>query len=156
MEFGPVKCKDGRYYLRTTGEGVRKNFKGVTVSLPDGTVDFGGWELKDVIVDKALELREQWFGRKLSDKVVRNAYIPSGTCIQVSTKTCKVYNHKKELLDEPDFTGLADICLEHVGLSFTQKNYQSVWKLVQVRKCKPPPVVEYMFSDSESSDDDAF
>jgi hypothetical protein len=156
MLFGPVKTtKDGRYYLRTTGEGVRKNFKKVNVSMPDGTVDFGGWDLKDEIVSNALENREAWFGKKLSDKVVQNAYIPSGNCIQVNTTNCRIYNHKKELINEPEYSGLADVCLEHVGLSFSQKNYQSVWRLVQVKKCKPPPVVEeFLFSDSESSDDD--
>ena len=99
-------------------------------------------------MDAAQENCETWFGKKLSEGVVRGAYTSSlkdGQMTADRLDITKVFNAQKELID---FDGVqsgktCDVILEFAGLWFAKKAFGSTWNVVQVRVHDDPIIDTY-------------
>ena len=166
----PVKGDDGLYFVKTLTDEKRKCFvqlNKVTVSEVSGEISF---DLKtdsnrakiqaidDLNLESARENCSEWFGKNLSDDVIRSAYTPSivndqitGDCIAVT----KVFNSDQELIDiEMIKQGKnCNIILEFAGLWFAKKAFGPAWNIFQVKIFDEPNLEvypeEYAFNDED-------
>ena len=176
MLFGsPTKLADGRYFLKITsdnGSHVIHQVNGVTMSgqvtlsVPGHKDFFSG--IDEAILAQAKTSKVEWFGKEISDETVTSAYQksvnPEGE-LSASFATIKgeivttAYDSQKNKIDVTSIeaTTPVDVFLELVGLVFTKRAFEPVWKLVQVRvKGQPKSRFprEYMFADEEEPDED--
>ena len=175
MLFGsPSKLSDGRYFLKITsdnGSRVIHQVNGVTMS-GQVTLNVSSYTdffsaIDETILAQAKTSKVEWFGKEISDETVTSAYQksvnPEGE-LSASFATIKgenvttAYDSQKNQIDvttiEPSTP--VDVFLELIGLVFTKRAFEPVWKVIQVRVKGPPKTRfprEYMFTDEESEDD---
>jgi hypothetical protein len=109
-------------------------------------------------VTAAQENAVDWFGKELSEDVIRGAYTHSAPDSQLRCEridVTKVYNSQQEAVDfetlQKDKS--CDVILEFSELWFAKKSFACTWNLVQVR-LHPEPIVdtypdEYAFVDDD-------
>ena len=156
----PIKGEDGLYFVKALNDDKRKCFvqlNGVKVSEVseevvfnlDSEVNTQKIEAIDTTnLDAAQEQCETWFGKKLSENVIKGAYTPSVKDGQVTSEridATKVFNMQQEAFDfenvQPEKT--CDVILEFAGLWFAKKAFGTTWNLVQVRVHDEPIVDTY-------------
>jgi len=156
----PIKGDDGLYFVKALNDEKRKCF----VQLNDVKItDVSGDVVIDIVSDvntqkieatdatnleAAQEQCETWFGKKLSENVIKGAYT-SG--LDVGTLSCdriavtKVYNTQQERIDfetvQPE--KMCDVILEFAGLWFAKKAFGPTWNVVQVRVHDDPIIDVY-------------
>ena len=169
----PSKGDDGLYFVKTLNDDKRKclvqlNKVKISECSPTGelVMDFapGGvasGKIEDIntrILEAALENCESWFGKKLSESVIKGAYTPGLKDDQVTGErldVTKVFNAQQELIDfeniQTDKT--CDVILEFAGLWFAKKAFGPTWNIVQVRVHDDPILdtypEEYAFVDED-------
>jgi hypothetical protein len=109
-------------------------------------------------ISAAHENATDWFGKELSEDVIRGAYTTSAPSDQISCDridVTKVFNSQQETVDfetlQKDQS--CDVILEFSDLWFAKKTFGCTWNLVQVR-LHPEPIVdtypdEYAFVDDD-------
>ena len=156
----PIKGEDGLYFVKALNDDKRKCFvqlNGVKVSEVseevvfnlDSEVNTQKIEAIDTTnLDAAQEQCETWFGKKLSENVIKGAYTPSVKDGQVTSEridATRVFNMQQEAFDfenvQPEKT--CDVILEFAGLWFAKKAFGTTWNLVQVRVHDEPIVDTY-------------
>jgi len=166
----PAKGEDGLYFVKTLNDTKRKcliQLNNVKIADVSGEVVFdlaSETNLKKVEdvdaanLEAANENCESWFGKQLSEGVIKGAYTPSLKDGQVTCDRLditKVFNAQQELIDfegvQPEKT--CDVILEFAGLWFAKKSFGYSWNVVQVR-VHPDPVLdtypeEYAFVDED-------
>ena len=163
----PTKGEDGLYFVKALNDDKRKclvQLNGVKIADVSGEVFMNvtsGVKIEDIDtrnLEAALENCESWFGKKLSESVIRGAYTPSIKDDQVTAEridATKVFNAQQELIDfdgvQPEKT--CDVILEFAGLWFAKKAFGSTWNVVQVRVHDDPIIdtypEEYAFVDED-------
>ena len=166
----PAKGDDGLYFVKALNDDKRKCF----VQLNKVKIaDVSGEIVMDVVSEgntkkiedidarnlaSAHENCESWFGKQLSEGVIKGAYTPS---LKDGQMTCdrldvtKVFNAQQEVIDfetvQPEKT--CDVILEFAGLWFAKKAFGPTWNVVQVRVHDDPIVdtypEEYAFVDDD-------
>jgi nitrogen fixation protein FixH len=178
MLFGtPSKLQDGRYFLKVTNDEGQKAMHQLNnvrlVITDDNQVTVTGVDpslfsqVDDQIITQAKECKVLWFGKEISDETVVGAYQTSlnpesELCASLTTIKGKIvttaYDTQKKQVTLVDVgTGPVDAWFELIGLVFTKRTFEPVWKVVQVRirsapKSKFPR--EYLFRDDEDDEDD--
>src|SRR5210317_121733 len=154
----PTKGEDGLYFVKVLNDDKRKsliqlNKIKVTDVSGEITMDLGSEVNTQKIetidaanLEAALENCESWFGKKVSDGVIKGAYTSS---LDAGSMTCdridatRVFNTQQEPIDfdtvQPDKT--CDVILEFAGIWFAKKSFGSSWNIVQV-KVHPAPVLD--------------
>jgi len=151
----PAKGDDGLYFVKTLNDEKRKYFvqlNGVKVA------DVSGEIVLDLVSDAniqriegidagnleaANENCEAWFGKKLSENVVKGAYTPSvinGQLTGERLDVTRVFNAQQEIVD---FEGVqpgknCNVILEFSGLWFAKKAFGASWNVVQVKILEDP------------------
>ena len=110
------------------------------------------------ILRAALENCESWFGKKLTESIIKGAYtsnLDNGAMTCDRLEVTKVYNAQQELVDFDSLqTGKnCNVILEFAGLWFAKKAFGPTWNVVQV-KVHPDPILDvypdqYAFVDEE-------
>lgn len=169
----PAKGEDGLYFVKTLNDDKRKclvqlnkvkisecsSTGEVVMDIASGGVAGGKIEGIDARnLDAALENCESWFGKKLSEGVIKGAYTPGLKDDQVTAEridVTKVFNAQQEIVDfESIQTGKScDMILEFAGLWFAKKAFGPTWNIVQVRIHDDPILdtypEEYAFVDED-------
>ena len=156
----PIRGEDGLYFVKALTDTKRKCLVQLnTVKISDvsgeivmdvvsdgnvnkiGAIDAGNFEA-------ALENCESWFGKKLSESVIKGAYTSTldGTVVSCDRlDVTKVYNAQQELVDfemvQPEKT--CDVILEFAGLWFAKKAFGPTWNVVQVKVHNDPILDTY-------------
>lgn len=168
----PTKGEDGLYFVKTLNDDKRKclvqlNKVKVTDVSGEIVMDLGSEVNTQKIntidtanLEAALENCESWFGKKVSDGVIRGAYTSNlddtaMTCDRI--EATKVFNTQQETIDfdlvQPDKT--CDVILEFAGIWFAKKAFGPTWNVVQVRvHDDPEPILDtypdgYAFVEDE-------
>jgi len=166
----PTKGEDGLYFVKALNDEKRKCF----VQLNKVKVtDVSGEIVIDIVSEAntkkvegvdaqnltaALENSETWFGKKLTEDVVKGAYTSNlgggmMTCDRLDVT--KVYSAQQELIDfetlQPGKN--CNVILEFAGLWFAKKAFGPTWNVVQV-KVHPDPILDvypdqYAFVDED-------
>jgi hypothetical protein len=110
-------------------------------------------------VDAAIEHSAEWFGKELSETVIRAAYTSSASpdnrieCERIDAT--KIFDAKQQAVDIESLQKdrSCDVILEFSGIWFAKKNFAATWNLVQVR-LHPEPILDtypddYAFVDDE-------
>ena len=110
-------------------------------------------------VDAAIEHSAEWFGKELSETVIRAAYTSSASpdnrieCERIDAT--KIFDAQQQAVDIESLQKdrSCDVILEFSGLWFAKKNFAATWNLVQVR-LHPEPILDtypddYAFVDDE-------
>ncbi len=157
----PAKGDDGLYFVKALNDDKRKSFiqlNGVKVTDVSGEVvmdlvteaniekitEYDTWNL-----EAAHENCAEWFGKQLSENVIKGAYTPSLKDGQITgdhlEDVTKVFNAQQDITDFDSVQpGKAcDIILEFAGLWFAKKAFGSTWNVVQVRVHDDPVVDTY-------------
>jgi len=171
MKYGqPSKLPDGRYFLKVTDDSDQRLFhqinsvkfsrgeqNQVNVAIPGSVTLFS--EIDEKIVSQAKESKVSWFGKEVSDETVTAAYQksvnPDGI-LETSFATVRgtivtsAYDSQKNEIDiqtvPQDST--VDALFELVGLVFSKRSFEPIWKLIQVRTKNAPNFPrKYMFDD---------
>jgi hypothetical protein len=166
----PAKGDDGLYFVKALNDSKRKclvQLNKVKVS------DVSGDIVLDLVTEsnlaKVQEIDEQnlvaasencetWFGKQLSENVLKGAYTSSvvdGQLTGERLEITKVFNSEQEQVDfEAVQSGkTCDVILEFAGLWFAKKSFGSSWNVVQVR-VHPDPILdtypeEFAFVDED-------
>jgi len=166
----PAKGDDGLYFVKALNESKRKclvQLNKVKVADVSGDVvlDLGSEAnlAKIQAIDEqnlaaAQENCETWFGKQLSENVVKGAYTSSvvdGQLTGERIEVTKVFNAQQEQIDFENVQvgKTCDVILEFAGLWFAKKSFGSSWNVVQVR-VHPDPILdtypeEYAFVDED-------
>lgn len=166
----PAKGDDGLYFVKALNDDKRK----CLVQLNKVKIaDISGEIVMDVVsegnikkiedidarnLSAAHENCETWFGKQLSEGVIKGAYTSSLKDGQVTCDRLditKVFNAQQELIDfdgvQPEKT--CDVIIEFAGLWFAKKAFGSTWNVVQVRVHDDPIIdtypEEYAFVDED-------
>lgn len=146
----PTKGEDGLYFVKVLNDDKRKsliqlNKVKVTDVSGEITMDLGSEmntqkieTIDDANLSAAIENCESWFGKKVSDGVIKGAYTSS---LDAGSMTCdrieatKVFNTQQEVVDfetiQPEKT--CDVILEFAGIWFAKKAFGPTWNVVQVK-----------------------
>ena len=166
----PAKGEDGLYFVKALNDNKRKcliQLNNVKVSDVSGEVVFeldSDVNLKKIEDTDAANLMaanencETWFGKKLSENVIKGAYtsnLDNGAMTCDRLEVTKVYNAQQEPVDFDSLqTGKnCNVILEFAGLWFAKKSFGSSWNVVQVR-VHPDPILDtypdgFAFVDDE-------
>lgn len=151
----PAKGDDGLYFVKTLNDEKRKYFvqlNGVKVADVSGEIvldlvsDANIQKIEGIDagnLEAASENCESWFGKKLSENVVKGAYTPSVVNGQLTGErldVTKVFNAQQEVVD---FEGVqpgknCNVILEFAGLWFAKKAFGASWNVVQVKVLEDP------------------
>jgi hypothetical protein len=166
----PAKGEDGLYFVKALNDNKRKcliQLNNVKVADVSGEVVFeldSEVNLKKIEDTDAANLMaanencETWFGKKLSENVVKGAYTSSVADGQITgdrIEATKIFNAQQEVVDfetlQPGKT--CNVILEFAGLWFAKKAFGSAWNVVQV-KLHPDPILDvypdqYAFVDED-------
>ena len=156
----PIKGEDGLYFVKALNDDKRKCFvqlNGVKVSEVSEEVVFNldsevnTQKIEAIDTTNLVAAQEQcetWFGKKLSENVIKGAYTLSVKDGQVTSEridATRVFNMQQEAFDfenvQPEKT--CDVILEFAGLWFAKKAFGTTWNLVQVRVHDEPIVDTY-------------
>lgn len=168
----PTKGEDGLYFVKTLNDDKRKCLVQLNkVKLTDVSgeivMDLGSDANTQKIntidaanLEAAIENCESWFGKKVSDSVIKGAYTSNldntaMTCDRI--EATKVFNMQQEATEfevlQPDKT--CDVILEFAGIWFAKKAFGPTWNVVQVRvHDDPEPILDtypdgYAFVEDE-------
>jgi hypothetical protein len=166
----PAKGDDGLYFVKALSDSKRKclvqlNKVKIADASGDVVIDLRSEAnlAKIQAIDEqnlvaAQENCETWFGKQLSENVVKGAYTSSTVDGQVTgerIEVTKVFNTQQEQLDFENVQAgkTCDVILEFSGLWFAKKSFGSSWNVVQVR-LHPDPILdiypeEYAFVDED-------
>ena len=167
----PTKDEDGLYFVKVLNDSKRKvlvQLNKVKISEVSEEIIFDlvsevNTKKIDSIDTQNLEAAQvnctEWFGKKLSENVVRNAYTSSlanGQITGYNIGITKIFNAQNEIIEDKDFIQCGKNCnviLEFSGLWFAKKAFGSTWNIVQV-KVLDDPVFDtypegYAFVDEE-------
>jgi hypothetical protein len=164
------KGDDGLRFVKVHNDDKRKVFiqlNGVKISdasdeaVLDLVSDFNIDKINAIDatnIEAAQANSTDWFGKELSEGVIRGAYTPSTTDTHMTCErieVTKVFNSQQEAMDFETLQKdkVCDVILEFSGLWFAKKNFASTWNLVQVR-VHPEPIIdtypeEYAFVDDD-------
>lgn len=151
----PAKGDDGLYFVKTLNDEKRKYFvqlNGVKVADVSGEIvldlvsDANIQKIEGIDagnLEAANENCESWFGKKLSENVVKGAYTPSVVNGQLTGErldVTKVFNAQQEVVD---FEGVqpgknCNVIFEFAGLWFAKKAFGASWNVVQVKVLEDP------------------
>ena len=140
----PTKGEDGLYFVKVLNDDKRKSLVQLNkVKITDVSGEIIMHLGSDANIDKidgvdtqnleaALENCESWFGKKVSDGVIRGAYTST---INAGSMTCdrieatKVFNTQQEVIDfeavQPEKN--CDVILEFAGFWFAKKAFGATW-----------------------------
>ena len=168
----PTKGEDGLYFVKTLNDDKRKclvqlNKVKVTDVSGEIVMDLGSDVNTQKIntidaanLEAAIENCESWFGKKVSDGVIKGAYTSNldntaMTCDRI--EATKVFNMQQEATEfevlQPGKT--CDVILEFAGIWFAKKAFGPTWNVVQVRvHDDPEPILDtypdgYAFVEDE-------
>jgi hypothetical protein len=166
----PAKGDDGLYFVKALNDDKRKCF----VQLNKVKIaDVSGEIVMDVVsednikkiedtdtrnLSAAHENCETWFGKQLSEGVIKGAYTSSLKDGQMNSDRLditKVFNAQQEVIDFEDVQPgkTCDVILEFAGLWFAKKAFGPTWNVVQVRVHDDPIIdtypEEYAFIDED-------
>lgn len=165
-----TKSDDGLRFVKVLNDNKRKvliQLNGVKIAdiSDEVVVDLvSGSNIEKVMaidtknIEAAQENATAWFGKQLSEPVIRGAYTPStvdGQLICDRIEVTKVFDSQQQAVDfetlQKDQS--CDVILEFSGLWFAKKNFSCTWNLVQVR-LHPEPVLDtypdqYAFVDDD-------
>ena len=167
----PTKGEDGLYFVKVLNDDKRKclvqlNKVKVTDVSGEIVMDLGSdvnTQKVDAIdatnLEAALENCESWFGKKLSEGVVKGAYtsnLDNGSLTCERLDVTKVFNAQQENVDfdlvQPEKT--CDVILEFAGIWFAKKAFGPTWNVVQVRVHDDPIIDTYPEQYAFVDDDD--
>ena len=173
MEYGkPQKLPDGRYFLKISGAQHQVNgvvlqdplvAKSINLKLADQSL-FDGIDTE--ILTKAKELKQEWFGKELSDETIQNAYQESVTDGSLGATlytikgnvVSKVYDSRKNPVEPQEVKAetKCDVILELSGLWFLKKSFGPIWRVIQVRVrgTKVAEPEKYLFNDEVADEDE--
>ena len=156
----PTKGEDGLYFVKVLNDDKRKclvqlNKVKITDVSGEIVMDLGSdvnTQKVDVIdaanLEAALENCDSWFGKKLSEGVVKSAYtsnLDNGSLTCERLDVTKVFNAQQENVDfdlvQPEKT--CDVILEFAGIWFAKKAFGPTWNVVQVRVHDDPIIDTY-------------
>ena len=167
MIYGtPNKGDDGLYFVKALSDEKKKHFvqlnrvNKVTVSGDSNevTIDMVSEkntqrieDIDELNIKSAVENASSWFGKELTEDVIRSAYT-SGmvngqlTCDRIPQT--RVFNVNQEVIDISNIkpTGMCTAIVEFAGLWFAKKAFGPVWNLVQV-KVFDDPVIEDLYPE---------
>lgn len=163
----PVKGEDGLYFVKALNDDKRKcltQLNTVKISDVSGEIVMDvstGAKIEEIDtrnLEAALENCESWFGKKLSEGVIKGAYTSSldGTAMTCDRlEATKVFNAQQECIDFDTIQSgkICDVILEFAGLWFAKKAFGPTWNVVQVRVHDDPILdtypEEYAFVDED-------
>ena len=156
----PTNGDDGLYFVKTLNDDKRKSLLQLNkVKIADVSGDIVMDLVSDVNLSRiqnidtknlesAVENCEAWFGKKLSDNVIKGAYTGGVKDSKVSADrldVTKTFNATQELIDfdvvQPG--KVCDVILEFAGLWFTKKAFGPTWNIVQVKVHDDPILDTY-------------
>lgn len=168
----PTKGEDGLYFVKTLNDDKRKclvQLNKVKVTDVSGEIvmdlgsDLNTQKINTIDaanLEAAIENCESWFGKKVSDGVIKGAYTSNldntaMTCDRI--EATKVFNMQQEATEfevlQPGKT--CDVILEFAGIWFAKKAFGPTWNVVQVRvHDDPEPILDtypdgYAFVEDE-------
>ena len=158
----PVKGDDGLYFVKAVNDSKRKilvqlnNVK--IVDMFEGEVIFD--LVSDVNAGKIVAVDTQnlvaaqencveWFGKKVSENVINNAFTSSVVNGQITACTLdgitKIFNTQNEAMTDgvlqPDKK--CNVIMEFSGLWFAKKAFGATWNIVQVKVLDEPILDTY-------------
>lgn len=174
----PYKIADGRYFLKVTSDdqsrvlqqinGVHMTIDGsqVTFSVPDTNVFTS---IDDTILHQAKTSKVEWFGKEISDETVDSAYQKSlnpehelaasfATIKGQVVTQCFDTQKNQVALDTLSVDTSVDVLVELVGLVFSKRTFEPMWKVIQVRTKAPPKQRfprEYLFTDEVPEEEES-
>ena len=165
------KGDDGLYHVQAFNDEHKRCFVRVdnviiTDVTDDITFDVNASsaidEIHEANIQNAIENGEAWFGKKVSEKTIRSAYIRDEALTAECIEQTKIFGSDKELLDKDALANdmKCSVILEFNGMWFAKKAFGPAWNVVQVKieKSEPEPVQEvfdrsyseeYMFGDDQ-------
>lgn len=167
----PVKGEDGLYFVKAVNDSKRKvliqlnkvKVSDVSEEIVFDLVSEANTNKIDTIDSQNLEAAQEncveWFGKKVSDNVIKNAYTSSvvnGQITGYNLGITKIFNAQNEVIEDPEYIQPGKNCnviLEFSGLWFAKKAFGSTWNIVQV-KVLDEPILDtypdgYAFVDDE-------
>jgi len=166
----PIKGDDGLYFVKALDESKRKilvQLNNVKISEVSGEVvmdmnsDVNTEKINAIDtqnLEAANENCQSWFGKKLTDSVIRSAYSNSIKDDQLTgdrLDVTKVFDMQQEMIDfdRVEVGKTCDVILEMSGLWFAKKAFGTTWNIVQLR-VHDDPILDtypdgYAFVDEE-------
>lgn len=166
----PIKGEDGLYFVKALTDEKRKCFvqlNKVNIGEVSSEMVFDlNTELNkskiqaiDALnLEAACENSKTWFGKELSEDVVRSAYTPSIVNDQITGENIavtKIFNSDQELVSMEMLRQgkRCNIILEFAGLWFAKKTFGPTWNVIQVKVFDEPNLEvypdEYAFNDED-------
>lgn len=167
----PTKGDDGLYFVKAISDSKRKvlvQLNHVTVSEVSDEIVFdlvseGNIDKVTTIdaqnMDAAHEHCVEWFGKKVSNNVIRNAFTSSVVNGQITGYTLgvtKMFDAQNVPIEDPVCMQPGKKChviLEFSGLWFAKKAFGATWNVVQVKMLDEPVLDtypdDYAFIDEE-------
>jgi|TARA_B110000240_G_C13496021_1_gene451674 hypothetical protein len=164
----PVKGDDGHYFVKALTDTKRKclvQVNKVNVSDVSGELVFDLVSpaninkinaIDTLNCETALINSKSWFGKELSENVIKGAYTSSvvdGQFTGERIENTKVFNQGQEQMDfdSVQVGKSCDVILEFAGVWFAKKSFSTSWNVVQIRTY-PEPIIdtypeEYAFVD---------
>ena len=176
MLYGiPAKLPDGRYFLKVTQDSgdrcvhqvnnVKLVTEGsqVTITVARDVTLFS--DIDEQIITQAKESKVLWFGKEIADETVMAAYQKSlnpehelsASLVTIKGEVVTVFYDTQKARVELAQSGSVDVLLELVGLVFTKRAFEPVWKVVQGRvkaHQKPKFPREYLFKDDPAEEEE--
>lgn len=156
----PTKGDDGLYFVKVLNDDKRKcliQLNKVKISDSSGEISMdvisesNAMKIQNIDgsnLESALENCESWFGKKLSESVIKGAYtsnLDNGVITCDRLDVTKIYDAHQEIVEfeavQPDKT--CDVILEYAGLWFAKKAFGPTWNVVQVRVHDDPIIDTY-------------
>ncbi len=156
----PTKGDDGLYFVKVLNDDKRKcliQLNKVKISDSSGEISMdvisesNAMKIQNIDgsnLEAALENCESWFGKKLSESVIKGAYtsnLDNGVITCDRLDVTKIYDARQEITEfeavQPDKT--CDVILEYAGLWFAKKAFGPTWNVVQVRVHDDPIIDTY-------------
>lgn len=154
----PTKGDDGLYFVKALNDDKRKclvQLNKVKIADISGDVVFDLSsesniskieEIDTLNLEAARDNCESWFGKELSENVLKGAYTTSivdGQLTGERIEVTKIFNSQQELIDfeEVQAGRTCDVILEFAGIWFAKKSFGSSWNVVQVR-VHPDPILD--------------
>jgi hypothetical protein len=166
-----TKGDDGLYHVHAFTDEHKRCFIRldnvvITDATDDITFDVNASTAIDEIhegnIQNAIENGESWFGKKVSEKTIRSAYIRDEALTAECIEQTKIFGSDKELLDKDALVvdSKCSVILEFHGMWFAKKAFGPAWNVVQVKIENPESVPvqetfdktypeEYMFGDDQ-------
>lgn len=163
MEFAePQKLPDGRYFVRASGSTriqlnkckVEGDFKSYILT-PDSIEHVKN--VDSIIIQAAIENTESWFGQVVQEKKIEKAYTSclSGDSLDVGLYVSKgnvvtsFWDSEKKPKDKNSEWSNVDIIVEIIGVKIAKKNFEPIFRVMQVKESSKLKNQEYMFDDED-------